>query len=109
LIIVLYNDFKNRAKIMAQNKGRRLTGIERYDVLVAMLEGLGIDPPPYLSYRRVSKSVKRAFESLLEKVVKRALPSEFEIVGDWVTAITLADGKTLLIYGKNLRIKNNGK
>jgi len=94
---------------MAQNKERRLTGRERYDVLVAMLEGLGIDPPPYLSYRRASKSVKRAFESLLEKVVKRVLPSEFEIFGDWVTAIVPADGKTLLIYGKNLRIKNNGK
>jgi len=94
---------------MAKNNGRRLTGREGYDVLVAMLEGLGIDPPPYLSYRRVSKSVKIAFESLLEKVVKRALPSEFEIVGDWVTAVVPADGKTLLIYGKNLRIKNNGK
>lgn len=94
---------------MAQNKGRQLTGKERYKVLVTILKSLGIDPPPYLSYRRVSKSVKRAFESLLEKVIKRALPSEFEIVGDWVTAIVLADGKTLLIYGKNLRIKNNGK
>ena len=94
---------------MAKNKGRRSTSIERFEVLEAMLKGLGIDPPPYLSYRRVSKSVKRAFESLLEKVVKRALPSEFEIVGDWVTAVVLADGKTLLIYGKNLRIKNNGK
>ena len=94
---------------MAQDKGRQLTGRERYDVLVAMLKSLGIDLPPYLSYRRVSKSVKIAFESLLEKVVKRALPPEFKIVGDWVTAITLADGKTLLIYGKNLRIKNNGK
>jgi hypothetical protein len=86
-----------------------LTGREGYKVLVAMLEGLGVDSPPYLSYRRVSKSVKRAFESLLEKVVKRALPPEFEIVGDWVTAVVPPDGKTLLIYGKNLRIKNNGR
>ena len=94
---------------MAKNKGRRLMGKERYNVLVAMLEDLGIDPPLYLSYRRVSKSVKKAFESLLEAVVKRALPSEFEIVGDWVTAVVPADGKTLLVYGENLRIKNNGK
>ena len=28
---------------------------------------------------------------------------------NWVTAVVPADGKTLLVYGENLRIKNNGK
>lgn len=82
----------------------------RYKALLSRAERLGIEPPPRDSYSKAHRALKDFIEALLEKAerVGSKLPSECQITGEWVTCVTLPDGKTLSIKGKDLKVGRRG-
>lgn len=91
-------------------RGRKPQLKGAYAALAEKLRAAGLKPPPYSAYVRTPPALR----DLLEKVLERnssndvKLPDSFKIVGDWVSCIVVPDGKTVLVNGKDLRLKQEG-
>jgi len=89
-------------------RGRKPVLEEAYSALAESLKKAGFEPPPFKAYRQTPPAVRR----LLEKALKGhgsldgvKLPDSFKIVGKWVSCVVLADGKTLLVNGEGLELR----
>lgn len=81
---------------------------EAYSALAESLKKAGLKAPPFRVYRQTPPAVRK----LLEKALKGSenpdgmkLPDSFKIVGRWVSCMVLADGKTLLVNGECLELR----
>jgi len=85
--------------------GRKPVLKGEYGVLAEKLRELGLRPPPFKAFRQTPSSVRSLLRKMLEKRDPEArLPDRFRIVGEWVSCVVMADGKTVLVNGRGLKL-----
>lgn len=92
---------------MCGRRGRKPVSKGLYDALVPRLNAACVKPPSFKAYQRTPEHAKKTIDKLLnalENSGNNMLPSNFRIVGEWVTCEVPPYGKTLLVRRKALRL-----
>jgi hypothetical protein len=87
-------------------RGRKPFLAGSYERVAERLKALGVEAPSFEAYAKMPCEARRVLERLaLVAGDGGCLPSRFNIEGDWVTAVVYGDGKRILVYGRNLKVR----
>lgn len=76
-----------------------------YEALAEKLREAGLRPPPFKAFEQTPSSMRSLLCEVLRKQNSGRLPDGFMIVGDWVSCVVMADGKTVLVNGEGLELQ----